>query len=102
MKFSINLPTVLAVSLVALLTTEPALAQSADGWEQPAVKLIELFESGLVKIGALLIGVGIIGLGAMAALSGKIEWSAFGYRLIGGLLVIAGPTMIKSLLEAVG
>ncbi len=85
--------------LITAVAVEPALAQ--EGWEQPALKLIEVLESGLVKIGAVLIGLGILGLGIWAAVTTRLDWQKFGYVLIGGVLVMAGPTMLKMLLTAV-
>ena len=96
-----KLATAAVVALAALTLSEPAFAQSAEGWEQPAVKIIELLGSGLVKIGIPLIGIGIIGFGLWGALTARIQWDKFGYILIGGLLVMAGPTMVKALLAAV-
>lgn len=99
-----NIRKLLTVATLAGLSTlvvvDPALAQEA--WEQPAIKLIELLESGLVKIGAALIGIGIIAFGAWGALSGRLDWSKFGMMLIGGLLVMAGPTMLRAILQGLG
>lgn len=89
-------------SLVVLgIGALPALAQSAGaGWEEPATGLIEVLQSGLVKIGVVLIGVGIIAFGMWGAITARIDWTKFGMILIGGLLVMVGPTMITTLLEA--
>ena len=91
-------PLLLAV-LITAVVVEPALAQ--EGWEKPALKLIEVLESGLVKIGAVLIGVGILAMGIWAAVTARLDWQKFGYVLIGGVLVMAGPTMLRMLLAAV-
>lgn len=80
----------------------PALAQDAagNGWEEPATGLITVLQSGLVNIGIVLIGVGIIGLGLWGAITARLEWTKFGYVLIGGLFIMVGPTMITALLGA--
>ena len=79
-----------------------ALAATGEAWADPALEVIGVLESGLVKIGAMVIGIGIIAFGAWGALTARIEWSRFGFILTGGLLVVAGPTMIRALLEVVG
>ncbi|GAK43535.1 conserved protein [Tepidicaulis marinus] len=90
-----------AASLIALcLSSLPAFAQDVgNGWEEPATGLIEVLQSGLVNIGVVLIGVGIIALGIYGVLTGQIDWKSFGMRLVGGLLIMVGPTMIVALLE---
>lgn len=89
-------------SLVVLaIAAVPALAQEAGaGWEEPATGLMEVLESGLVKIGVVLIGIGVIAYGMWGAITARIDWTKFGMILVGGLLVMTGPTMIRALLES--
>lgn len=94
----------LSLACLAVLCTAavPALAQSTgSGWEEPATGLMEVLESGLVKIGVVLIGIGVIAYGMWGAVTARIDWTKFGMILIGGLLVMTGPTMIRTLLESV-
>lgn len=97
---NINIKTILFVA-IAVATAHPALAATGDAWADPAIGLIDVLESGLVKIGAALLGIAIIAFGAWGAITAKIEWSKFGFILIGGILIVAGPLMIRTLLEAV-
>ncbi len=92
----------LACLAVLCITAVPALAQSTgSGWEEPATGLMEVLESGLVKIGVVLIGIGVIAYGMWGAVTARIDWTKFGMILIGGLLVMTGPTMSRTLLESV-
>ena len=91
-----------AFFLTLLIAASPVLAANGEAWADPALEVIGVLESGLVKIGAMVIGIGIIAFGAWGALTARIEWSRFGFILTGGLLVVAGPTMIRALLEVVG
>lgn len=88
------------IALAGIGLTGTAFA--AEGWEQPAVGLIDVLEGGLVKIGAVLIGIGIVAVGLWAAVTARMDWNKFAYVLIGGVLVMAGPTMVKTLLNTVG
>jgi|TARA_R110000772_G_scaffold268526_1_gene395939 conjugal transfer pilus assembly protein TraA len=99
-KFNVRFAVAVAAAVVA--ASSPAFAQSASGWEEPALKVIEVLESGFVKIASLVIGIGIIGLGAWGALTAKLDFMRFAMIFIGGLLVVAGPTMLRNLLSAVG
>ena len=90
----------IAAAVAALAILEPAHAQ--DGWESPATDLIETLNSGLVKIGAVLIGVAIIAFGMWGALTARIDWMRLAMILIGGGLVMAGPAMIDALLSTIG
>jgi len=81
-----------------LLLAPQAVAQSSD-WVQPGTGLMEALESGLVRIGAVIIGIGVIGVGLWACSTGRLEWSRLGYVVIGGFLIMAGPAMVRALLE---
>lgn len=90
----------LLVSASALLiSTHAALAQDAD-WVKPGTDLLDALESGLVQIGGPVIGIGIIAIGILGALSGRIEWGKVGYVVLGGLFVMVGPAALRALLGA--
>ncbi|WP_413208363.1 TrbC/VirB2 family protein [Rhodospirillum sp. A1_3_36] len=84
-----------ALSLPAVLAASPALA--ADDWTAPIKSFIETLTSGLGNIGAGVLGLGIIALGLWAAMSGRMDWNRFAFSLIGGLLVMAGPSIVSAL-----
>ena len=90
-------------ALLIVVSTMPAFAQLTtggdDAWVQPGVKIIEALESGIVTIGALVVGLGIIALGLWAIATLRMEWNKFWVVLIGGVLVMAGPKMITTLLK---
>lgn len=91
----------LAAACLLLALVGPALAQSSD-WVQPGIGLLEALESGLVKIGAIAVGIAIIVLGLLACFTQRMEWNKFGFILIGGLMVMAGPAMLRMLLSMAG
>lgn len=85
--------------VAGLFLPDAALAAADADWVQPATKLMATLESGLVKIGAAGIGVGVIVIGLIACLTAKLEWNKFGLVLIGGLLVMTGPAALRALLS---
>lgn len=85
----------LPVALVVLLASHPAFA--AAEWTDPIVTFIESLTSGLGRIGSLVLGLGIIVLGLWAAMTGRMDWNRFAFALIGGMLVMVGPTIVSSL-----
>ena len=88
------------LSVAALsLYGNTALAQDAE-WVKPGTDLLGVLESGLVQIGGPVIGIGIIVIGIMGALSGRIEWSKVGYVILGGLFVMVGPAALRALIGA--
>ena len=90
-----------AIITVCIVTAwaEPALAQSDGEWVKPAEGIIKALQSGLVTAGLALAGVGIIALGIWGAVTGRMDWGRFGYVILGGVLVMAGPRVIAALLE---
>ena len=82
-----------------ILSATAALAQSGE-WVKPGTDLLETLESGLVQIGGPVIGIGIIVIGILGALSGRVEWSKVGYVILGGLFVMVGPAALRALLGA--
>lgn len=81
--------------VIALTATTPALA--AEDWTAPISSFIETLTSGLGRIGAGVLGLGIIALGLWAAATGRMDWNRFTFALIGGLLVMVGPTIVAAL-----
>ncbi len=98
---SINLSVLTTLSLfaVVLLMPEVAHAQNSE-WVKPATGLIEALRSGLVQIGAIVIGLAVIGVGIYITFSGEPNFKRLGMIIFGGLLIIAGPESIALLLEA--
>jgi len=87
-------------ALAMLLLPGDAFAQAAsDAWVKPGVNIIEALRSGVVTAGALVVGLGVMIVGVWACATLRMEWSKLGYVLIGGVLIMAGPTMVASLLE---
>ena len=86
-----------ALPLAALLALSSTPAFAADDWTAPIASFIETLTSGLGQIGAGVLGLGIIALGLWAAMSGRMDWNRFAFALIGGLLVMVGPTIVAAL-----
>lgn len=89
---------VIAYLAVTLLSNH-AFAAAEDEWVQPGVNIIEALRSGVVTIGALVVGLGVMVVGVWACATLRMEWSKLGYVLIGGILIMAGPQMVAALLE---
>src|SRR3546814_7476431 len=51
----------MAVSLIVSLIPQLAWAAGDDSWVQPGTSLMENLESGLVTLGAVVVGIGVIG-----------------------------------------
>lgn len=91
-------------ALATLFTAFPELAHaegSAD-WIKPASTIIDTLQSGFVKLGAGVIGVGIIIFGLVTTLTGEGNWKKLGVMIIGGVLIFFGPEIAVSLLEVAG
>ena len=72
----------------------------ADGsWIQPAVGVVEDTKGGLLTIGIPLVGNGIIFVGIVGGIMGKIDWGKVAYIVIGGIFVTAGPKALEALLK---
>lgn len=85
--------------LVALLA-RPAFAQSTTEWTDPIITILESLTSGFGVIGGLIVGVGIMALGAWAAMTGRMEWHRMIYVILGGILIMVGPSVMSQLLGA--
>lgn len=89
----------LVVFTAVLMFANIALAAGNADWVQPATDLIESLESGLVKIGTVVVGVGVIIVGLVACFSNQMNWDKFGYVLMGGILIMTGPAAVRALLS---
>ncbi len=92
----------LFILAAVIALTDPAFAAASADWVKPATDMAKSLESGMVKIGAVLVGIGIIFVGLAAALIGHLHWDKFGYVLLGGILIMAGPAALRSLLSSAG
>lgn len=95
-------PTAAVIAVIAIIAL-PSIAHAAGSadWVQPGTGLMENLESGLVQIGAIVIGIGVITVGIWACFTGHLKWERLGYVILGGVLVMAGPSMLRALLESV-
>lgn len=98
---TVNITTIiLLLGLAAALVLIPDLAMAADDdWVKPGTSLIDTLQSGLVTIGALVVGIGVIGVGLWAAATGHLDLKRLAMVIIGGILIMAGPAMIAAMLE---
>ncbi|AXE66151.1 hypothetical protein BBF93_19335 [Hyphomonas sp. CACIAM 19H1] len=87
-----------ATTLAVYSSLNIAYAQSAN-WVQPGTDLLDALESGLVRVGGPVIGIGIIFLGIIGGLSGRVEWSKVMYVILGGLFITVGPAALRLLLS---
>src|SRR3546814_14242884 len=85
----------MGASLILTLLPQIAWAAGDDSWVQPGTSLMENLESGLVTLGAVVVGIGVIGVGIWACASGHLRWERLGYVVLGGLLIMAGPAMLR-------
>ena len=89
-----------AVALIAnIAATDNAFAAGNADWVQPATDLIESLENGLVKIGTVVVGVGVIIVGLIACITNQMNWDKIGYVLMGGVLIMTGPVAVRALLS---
>lgn len=75
-----------------------AFAQGSDEWVKPASDLVDSLNSGLIKIGAPVLGVAIIIYGLSMAFSDDIKWRRMFTLVVAGALVFSGPTILTALL----
>lgn len=94
-----SLVLMLAIAFVMFVAPELAWAAGDDAWVQPGVEAAENVESGLVTLGAVLVGIGVIVVGIVACVMGKLEWNRLIYAIIGGILIMAGPAIVRALIN---
>jgi len=90
--------TILGVYIV-LLSGDALAASASSDWVKPGVSIVESLRSGVVTIGALVVGLGVMVVGIWACVTLRMEWSKLGYVGFGGLLIMAGPQMVAALLD---
>tara|TARA_R110000868_G_scaffold324030_7_gene584958 strand:- start:709 stop:1029 length:321 start_codon:yes stop_codon:yes gene_type:complete len=83
------------VFVVAILAS-PAAAQDAN-WVAPITDFLETLTTGLGQLGSAVLGIGIIAIGLWASWTGRMDWPRFGFALVGGILVMLGPTLVTNL-----
>lgn len=93
--------TALLLLTVLCLVADPVLAQGSDEWVKPATGLIEALRSGLVTVGALVVGLMVVGRAIFMVFSGNPDWQKIGVVILGGVLIMAGPAAIAALLETI-
>ena len=91
-----------AALVVTIVLIDPALAQETGGgdgsWVDPIIDLFLSIQTGLGKLGAIVVGIGVMVLGLWAGLSGRMDWSRAVWIVFGGVLVVSGPALSSALL----
>lgn len=94
----------LVVALATLAFSDSAFAQAASSatsasgeWYDPIVSLFETVQTGVGKIGTIVIGVGVMFLGVWAGFTGRMDWIRAGMIIFGGVLVTSGPAIASRL-----
>lgn len=86
--------------VAAFIAIFPDIAIAADDdWVKEGTSLIDTLRSGLVTIGALVVGIGVIVVGIWAAATGRLDWLRLAMTILGGILIMSGPAMAAALLE---
>ncbi|MBT4889877.1 MAG: hypothetical protein HON65_10015 [Rhodospirillales bacterium] len=92
--------TAMAIAAAILLAPEVVhAAANSDEWVKPATGLIDALRSGLMQIGAVVIGLVIIGRGIYIASTGNPDIGKLAMVIFGGVLIMAGPKSMALLLE---
>jgi type IV secretory pathway VirB2 component (pilin) len=92
----------LLVAVATLLLCQPAFAQavstsSSSEWYEPITSLFENIQTGVGKIGTIIIGLGVMTLGVWAGFTGRMDWIRAGMIVFGGVLVTSGPAISAAL-----
>ncbi|MFN4277979.1 MAG: TrbC/VirB2 family protein [Ferrovibrio sp.] len=91
---------ILLAGMAFVMFVAPQIALAADdSWVEPGVEAAGNIEAGLVTLGAVLVGIGVIVAGIIAVVMGKLEWPRLIYCIIGGILIMAGPAIIRGLIN---
>lgn len=110
MRFRSNIFTaVIPNAAVAGIVVFPraAVAAANSDWVKPGIGLVETLQSGLVTVGALLVGLAVVGFAIYTAVQsvlgdGRVNWGKLFTIIIAGVLIMAGPSMLAMLLQNVG
>ncbi|PLW77180.1 TrbC/VirB2 family protein [Cohaesibacter celericrescens] len=90
--------TIIAATLALAASNSFALA-GAD-WASPATTLAESLQSGTVSIATAIIGFGLILYGIYIIVSGHFDIRRVLTYVLGGALIMVGPTLMTTLLTA--
>jgi len=90
----------MAFFLVVILVTGDVNAQTSADWTKPATGIIDTLKSGLVTIGALVVGLAVIGYGIWQALQPEPNFKRLGMIIFGGVCIMAGPQAVAAILQA--
>ncbi|WNZ53987.1 TrbC/VirB2 family protein (plasmid) [Microbulbifer sp. MKSA007] len=85
--------------LLAVLLLNPAIAYAGADWANPAVTTFGYLESGMVQIGAVVVGLGVVAFGAWSAMSGSMRWERLVNYVIAAIIIVAAPTAIRALVD---
>lgn len=85
-----------AAGVVGLLASSPAFAQ----WQNEIKETFTVLESGLVDLAAFALGAAVIIVGAAMAFSGRLDGGRLGATIAGGILIMFGPTALRTLVGA--
>jgi len=104
MRFRTNLLTAVIpnATLWALIVAFPnaVKATSSGDWTKPATGIIDTLSSGLVTIGALVVGLAVVGYGIWQALQPEPNFKRLGMIIFGGVCIMAGPQAVAAILQA--
>lgn len=89
----------MAMSLLLFVAPDLALAAGDDSWIEPGVEAGGNLEAGLVTFGAVIVGIGVIIAGIWASLTGHIDWKKLAGCIVGGVLIMAGPAIVRGLIN---
>ncbi|AUG51513.1 TrbC/VirB2 family protein [Thalassospira marina] len=89
------------VALATLAFSDPAFAQTSTAtgseWYDPITSLFDNIQTGVGKIGTIIIGLGVMSLGVWAGFTGRMDWVRAGMIVFGGVLVTSGPAISAAL-----
>lgn len=85
--------------LLAVLLLNPAIAYAGAEWASPVVTTFGFLESGMVQIGAVVVGLGVVAFGAYSAMFGSMRWERLVNYVIAAIIIVAAPTAIRALVN---
>ncbi|KZK87624.1 hypothetical protein PsW64_00921 [Pseudovibrio sp. W64] len=83
----------------AVLLLNPTIAFAGADWASPVVTTFGFLESGMVQIGAVVVGLGVVAFGAWSAMSGSMRWERLVNYVIAAIIIVAAPTAIRALVN---
>ncbi|SFU15602.1 TrbC/VIRB2 family protein [Pseudovibrio denitrificans] len=85
--------------LLAVLLLNPAIAYAGAEWASPVVTTFGYLESGMVQIGAVVVGLGVVAFGAYSAMFGNMRWERLINYVIAAIIIVAAPAAIRALVD---